>query len=178
MKNLDAQIAHIPQGSSVSVTCSPAKGQQATLDLTSKILDQGHTAVPHFSARLTEDQAHVKQLAAFCRDNGLTEVFLVAGDAPEPIGDYDGVVAFLRDFLAPTTACTRIGITAYPDGHALIDRNVVHEALHAKQALLAEAGVPASPAPRCASISTSGRPGPRPSGPPGSPCRCTSVCRA
>jgi len=52
------------------------------------------------------------------------------------------VVAFLRDFLACDHGLQRIGITAYPDGHALIDRHVVHEALHAKQALLAEAGVP------------------------------------
>ena len=142
LKNVDAQIAFVPQGSSVSVTCSPAKGLQATLDLTSKILDQGYTAVPHFSARLTEDQAHVQRLAAYCRDKALNEVFLVAGDAPEPVGAYDGVVAFLRDFLACDHGLQRIGITAYPDGHALIDRHVVHEALHAKQALLAEAGVP------------------------------------
>ncbi|MCX6521551.1 MAG: methylenetetrahydrofolate reductase [Actinobacteria bacterium] len=141
LKNVDAQIAFVPAGSSVSVTCSPAKGLQATLDLTAKILDQGHVAVPHFSARLTEDKAHVQRLAEFCRSHGLTEVFLVAGDAPEPVGAYDGVVAFLRDFLDTDHGLQRIGITAYPDGHALIDQAVVHEALHAKQALLAEAGV-------------------------------------
>jgi methylenetetrahydrofolate reductase (NADPH) len=141
LKNVDAQIEHVPVGSSVSVTCSPAKGLQATLDLTSKILDHGFTAVPHFSARLTEDRAHVQRLAEYCRTHGLTEVFLVAGDAPEPVGAYDGVVAFLRDFLDTDHGLQRIGITAYPDGHALIDRGVVHEALHAKQALLAEAGV-------------------------------------
>jgi methylenetetrahydrofolate reductase (NADPH) len=142
LKNVDAQIAFVPQGSSVSVTCSPAKGLQATLDLTAKILDQGYTAVPHFSARLTEDAAHVQRLAEFCRSHGITEVFLVAGDAPEPVGPYDGVVAFLRDFLGTDHGLQRIGITAYPDGHALIDQGLVHEALHAKQALLAEAGVP------------------------------------
>ena len=141
LKNVDAQIAFVPAGSSVSVTCSPAKGLQATLDLTVKILDQGHVAVPHLSARLTEDRAHVQRLAEFCRSHGLTEVFLVAGDAPEPVGAYDGVVAFLRDFLDSDHGLQRIGITAYPDGHALIDQGVVHEALHAKQALLAEAGV-------------------------------------
>ena len=31
MKNLESQIEFIPTGASVSVTCSPAKGQQATL---------------------------------------------------------------------------------------------------------------------------------------------------
>ena len=38
LKNLDAQLPHIPAGASVSVTCSFAKGQQTTLDLTRKTL--------------------------------------------------------------------------------------------------------------------------------------------
>jgi methylenetetrahydrofolate reductase (NADPH) len=141
MKNLEGQIDHIPAGASVSVTCSPAKGQQATLDLTLRLQDLGHVAVPHISARLVEDIDGVKLLGGFCRDNGVKEVFLVAGDAPEPVGAYDGVVAFLRDFLDTDHRLERIGVTAYPDGHALIDAAVVHEALHAKQALLADAGV-------------------------------------
>jgi methylenetetrahydrofolate reductase (NADPH) len=68
-------------------------------------------------------------------------VFLVAGDAPEPVGKYDSVVAFLKDFLGHDHGLRRIGVTAYPDGHSLIPKDVVHEALHAKQALLAEAGI-------------------------------------
>ena len=143
LKNLEAQLPHIPAGASVSVTCSFAKGQQTTLDLTKRIIGLGHQAVPHFSARLTKDEQAVNDLAAFCRDNGITEVFLVAGDAPEPVGKYDGVVAFLRDFLAADHGLKKIGVTAYPDGHALIPKQVVHEALHAKQALLAEAKMPA-----------------------------------
>ena len=142
LKNLEAQLPHIPKGASVSVTCSFAKGQQTTLDLTRRIIDLGHMAVPHFSARLTADESAVRDLASFCRDNGLSEVFLVAGDAPEPVGKYDGVVAFLRDFLGCDHGLQRIGITSYPDGHALIPTEVVHEALHTKQALLKEAGVP------------------------------------
>jgi methylenetetrahydrofolate reductase (NADPH) len=141
LKNVDAQIEFVPAGSSVSITCSPVKGLQATLDLTAKVLDHGHVAVPHLSARLTEDRAHVQRLASFCKSHGLTDVFLVAGDAPEPVGPYDGVVAFLRDFLDTDHGLARIGITAYPDGHALIDQAIVHQALHAKQALLAEAGI-------------------------------------
>ncbi|MFZ4812202.1 MAG: methylenetetrahydrofolate reductase [Ilumatobacteraceae bacterium] len=141
LKNVDAQMAFVPTGSSVSVTCSPAKGQQATLDLTLQVMDRGHQAVPHFSARLVESKQHVGELAAFCTTNGIREVFLVAGDAPEAAGPYEGVVDFLRDLLEFDHGLERIGVTAYPDGHALIDTTVVHDALHAKQALLAEAGI-------------------------------------
>lgn len=142
LKNLESQIEHIPAGASVSVTCSPSKGQQPTLDLALRLQDLGHMAVPHISARLTEDLDAVKLLGGYCRDNGIKEVFLIAGDAEQPVGKYDGVVAFLRDFLETDHRLERIGIAAYPDGHALIDNAVIHEALHTKQSLLAEAGVP------------------------------------
>lgn len=142
LKNLESQIEHIPAGASVSVTCSPAKGQQPTLDLALRLQDLGHMAAPHISARLTEDLDAVKLLGGYCRDNGIKEVFLIAGDAEQPVGKYDGVVAFLRDFLETDHRLERIGIAAYPDGHALIDSAVIHEALHTKQSLLAEAGVP------------------------------------
>jgi methylenetetrahydrofolate reductase (NADPH) len=142
MKNLESQIEHIPAGASVSVTCSPAKGQQPTLDIAARMADLGHLAVPHFSARLTQDVAAVRRLAEFCRTHAIKEVFLIAGDAEQPVGAYEGVVAFLRDFLATDHGLSRIGITAYPDGHALLSPEVIHEALHAKQALLEEAGIP------------------------------------
>ena len=141
MKNLESQIEHIPMGASVSVTCSPTKGQQATFDLTARLQNLGHHAVPHISARLVEDDVAVKRIAEFCRSQGLQEVFLVAGDAPAPVGRYDSVVAFMRDFLGTDHGVSAIGVTAYPDGHALIDSSTLHEALHAKQELLAEAGL-------------------------------------
>ena len=67
-------------------------------------------------------------------------MFLVGGDAEEP-GEYFDVVEFLHDFLDTDHGLTTIGVAAYPDGHALIDRDALHEALHAKQRLLAKAGV-------------------------------------
>ena len=142
MKSVESQIEHIPSGSSVSVTCSPAKGQGATLELTARLLDLGFTAVPHISARLCADDVEAKGLAEFCRTHGVKEVFLIAGDPPQPVGAYEGVVAFLRDFLGYDHGLQRIGVAAYPDGHALIPPQVVHDALHTKQALLKEAGVP------------------------------------
>ena len=63
MKNLEAQIDFLPAGCSVSVTCSPAKGIAATQELTLRLADRGHLAVPHFSARLTTGPDHVAELA-------------------------------------------------------------------------------------------------------------------
>jgi methylenetetrahydrofolate reductase (NADPH) len=141
LKNLEAQIPLLPARSPVSITCSPAKGIDATLELTARLLDLGHDAVPHLAARLFEGPDHVRRLASWCREHGQAELFLVAGDEAEPVGPYASVAALLRDLLATDHGLTRIGITAYPDGHALIERGVLHDALHEKQALLTAAGL-------------------------------------
>ena len=66
---------------------------------------------------------------------------MVAGDAEEPAGPYEGAHAFLQDLFETEHGLKKVGITSYPDGHALIPNEVIHEHLHMKQALLAEAGV-------------------------------------
>ena len=141
MKGVEAAIADLAPASTVSVTCSPAKGLGATLDVAGRLLDLGHDAVPHLAARQVEDREHVARLAAWIRRCGLREVIVIAGDAPRPAGSYVDAISFLRDLFEHDTGLERVGVGAYPDGHPAIDRATLHEALHAKQALLAAAGV-------------------------------------
>jgi methylenetetrahydrofolate reductase (NADPH) len=81
------------------------------------------------------------ELAAWAREVGLDEVYVIAGDAPESHGPYDGTVAFLHDYLAAEPGVERIGVAGYPDGHAFIDAKVVDEQLLAKQRLLDDYGI-------------------------------------
>ena len=46
---------------------------------------------------------------------------MIAGDAPEPLGPYEGALPFIRDFLDADPGVERVGVTGYPDGHAMID---------------------------------------------------------
>lgn len=144
LKNVEQAIAELPPGARVSVTCSPVKGIAATQELTDKIRASGHEVIPHVSARLVEDQYQVALLAKWLAGEGIREVFVVAGDAESPVGPYEGALPFLRDLLDLDPGLRHVGVAAYPDGHALIDEAVVIEALHAKQALLAAAGVSGS----------------------------------
>ncbi len=141
MKGVDEAIEALPESSSVSVTCSPAKGIPATLDLTVRLLDLGHHPIPHISARMVEGPDEVFKLAAWFREHGLRDLFVVGGDAEQPHGPYADGLTFLRDLLAHDHGLERIGVPAYPDGHPFIDRSVLRDALHAKQALITEAGV-------------------------------------
>jgi len=140
LRSLDAALGDLPAGSRVSVTASPAKGLDATLEITEKLLAGGHRAVPHISARLVGGPAHTRAIASWLRATEVHEIFLVGGDVVEP-EHYTDASSFLRDLLELDHGLQRVGVTAYPDGHPLIEPAVLHEALHAKQATLAEAGL-------------------------------------
>jgi methylenetetrahydrofolate reductase (NADPH) len=140
LKSLTEAEAALPVGARVSVTASPAKGLEATQEITERMLSAGLQAIPHISARMVRDQAHTRELAGWLRDTGVETMFLVGGDM-DPPGDYKDAVEFLTDLLDCDHGLSTIGVTAYPDSHPLIDNEKLHLALHAKQQLLADAGL-------------------------------------
>lgn len=141
MTSVEQAMADLPPGARVSVTCSPVKGISATQELSERLIGMGHHPTPHIAARLVEGDDHAGKLACWLREHDIREVFVVAGDAPDPVGPYEGALPFIRDLLAADPGVDRVGITGYPDGHALIDPQAAAEHLHAKQQLLNDAGV-------------------------------------
>ncbi len=142
MKSLESAILDLPPEAEVSVTCSPVKGIEETQRVTEHLLQKGFRPVPHISARMVRDEAHTAELAQWFRDNGLTKLFLVGGDAAEP-GAYPDAVQFLKALLRTDHGLQAIGVPAYPDGHSFISDEDLQTALFAKQALLSDAGVEA-----------------------------------
>ena len=142
LKSLDAALEALPAGSRVSVTASPVKGQDATCEITERVAAMGHVAVPHISARLVADRGRAAELAGWMRSAGVSTMFLVGGDVETP-GAYPDALSFLRDLLECDHGLRTVGVTAYPHGHPLITDELLHEALHAKQELLASAGIDA-----------------------------------
>ncbi len=140
LKTVHEAIADLPPGSEVSVTCSPAKGIGATIDLSNRIRAAGHTVIPHISARMVESVAHTAEIARWLRTEGIDRMFLVGGDA-DPPGHYVDALTFLVDLLDADPGLATVGVTAYPDGHAFLPDRTLHDALHSKQAVLADAGI-------------------------------------
>ncbi len=141
LKSAPAAVAALRPESTVSVTCSPAKGIEATLELASAVLAAGHLVIPHLAARMVEGPEHVARIAAWFKREGVRSVFVIGGDQEAPSGPYGDGIEFLRAFLAADHGLTAVGFAAYPDGHTMIDRRVLHEATHAKQALVEAAGL-------------------------------------
>ncbi|HCB36730.1 MAG TPA: hypothetical protein DEP66_00520, partial [Acidimicrobiaceae bacterium] len=145
LKNFAEQCAFLPPGSTVTVTASPNKTLEDTLDLCEQLGAAGHKPVPHVAARMVRSRGHLAELAARIAALGMDEIFLVGGDQPEPAGAYAAAVELLEDLLTHVAAgapvLTRIGVPSYPDGHALIADDDLRGALLRKQELLAAAGI-------------------------------------
>jgi len=140
LMSADQAISDLPVGAPVSVTCSPVKGIAATMELCVRLIHRGHNVIPHLAARLVEGSEHTAKLAAWVKQHEIKEVLIIGGDSERP-NHYEDALTFMRDFLTNDSGVKTIGFAAYPDGHALIETPILHEALHAKQALLASAGV-------------------------------------
>jgi methylenetetrahydrofolate reductase (NADPH) len=133
LKNSLDQAAHLPAGATVSVTASPAKGIEATVALCEQLQARGFRAVPHVSARMIRDRAHLVDLIAWLEGAGVDRAFIVGGDAKEP-GAYPDGLALLREMAEIGHPLSEIGIPGYPQGHAFIADGPLLEALRAKAA--------------------------------------------
>jgi methylenetetrahydrofolate reductase (NADPH) len=133
LKNAMDQAASLPPGATVSVTASPTKGLEATVHLAAELRLAGFDVVPHISARMVRDRAHLCALLAELDSAGVDRAFVVGGDEKEP-GDYTDGLALLRELAEVGHPFRQIGIPAYPQGHAFIADGPLLEALHAKAA--------------------------------------------
>ena len=133
LKNALDQADFLPAGATVSVTASPAKGIEATVALCEQLQQRGFRAVPHLSARMVRDRAHLSELIAWLEGAGVDRAFVVGGDAKEP-GDYPDGLSLLRAMAEIGHPLSEIGIPAYPQGHAFIADGPLLGALRAKAA--------------------------------------------
>ena len=146
MKSLEGAIAELPPSSHVSMTCSPVKGIEATLDETARLVAAGHSVTPHISARMVQSHEHLVEIRARLVEIGIREIFVVGGDADTP-GCFFDAIEFIAALIELDDAdgvgyrqIDHIGITAYPDSHPFIAADKLHDALHAKQRLILGSG--------------------------------------
>jgi methylenetetrahydrofolate reductase (NADPH) len=128
LKSLSDQIPHLPAGALVSVTASPAKGIDATLDQAARLQADGFRAIPHLSARMVADRATLAALLERARQAGITRAFVVGGDADEP-GEYLDGLSLLRAMTELGHPFTALGCPAYPQGHPDIPDPALAQAL-------------------------------------------------
>jgi methylenetetrahydrofolate reductase (NADPH) len=134
-KTRDAVLANVSKDVPLTVTASPAKGQDATIDLAIQLAGDGYTVAPHLSARQVIDRAHLAAIVARCREAGIRRVFVIGGDR-------SGISTRFRDARDLLVALheldhgfTDIGIGGHPEGHPEVPEKVLFGALKDKAPL-------------------------------------------
>ena len=131
LKNVRDQAAALPRGATISVTASPGKTIETTVDLAIELEASGLRAIPHLSARMIRDRAHLATLLTKLRDAGIDRAFVVGGDADEP-GEFLDGLSLLRAMADLGQLPSELGCPCYPQGHPDIPADALAKALRDK----------------------------------------------
>jgi len=123
----------VPDGMTVAVTASPAKGLDPTVELAEKLAVRGYRVVPHLAARSVAGQAHLDGIVARLTAAGVDDVFVPGGDAAHPAGPFDGALPLLERLAEMGGPFGRIGITGYPESHPKIHDDLTIQAMWDKR---------------------------------------------
>ena len=134
LQGVDEEVVeHVPKDVKITVTASPKKGLENTLALAERLSKQGYETVPHLSARLIKDEAHLQDILHRLRESGIREAFVVAGDAEEPAGKFTGASELLAAMEELGHDLHEVGITGYPESHPFISDADTIKAMYEKE---------------------------------------------
>lgn len=132
-QSIEHKLDVLEPRSYVAITCSPAAGVDATLDLTGRVVRRGFRVVPHIAAKMVRDHGHLQQILRRLGDLGVDSIFVPGGDAPRPLGPYATAGQLLRDIAAFDHSLRHIGVAAHPEGHPAVAPEVLLQELATKQ---------------------------------------------
>jgi methylenetetrahydrofolate reductase (NADPH) len=125
-------LTHLPRDRVVTITASPSKGLEATIDLAERLAGHGYTAVPHLAARMITGRTELAELCERLTGKGINRVFVPGGDA-EPAGDYPDALSLLEDLTVLGRPFAQVGITGYPESHPTINDDLTVQAMWDKR---------------------------------------------
>src|SRR5262245_52034572 len=121
LEGIEEQVLeHVPREVKLTVTVSPRRGIDHTLGVVERLAGHGYTVVPHLSARLVRDGAHLAEIVARLDAIDTRDVFVVAGDAEQPEGSFEDASQLLEAMTELGHTFPELGITGYPESHPLI----------------------------------------------------------
>ncbi len=131
IRNVHEQAAAIPRGRTVSVTASPHKTIDATVEVAVELETAGLRAIPHLAARQIRDRAHLSDILDRLEGAGIDRAFVVGGDAADP-GDFRDGLSLLRAMADSGRLPSEVGCPCYPQGHPTIPDAALAQALRDK----------------------------------------------
>jgi methylenetetrahydrofolate reductase (NADPH) len=133
-RGTEAAVAQwVPAGMAVTVTASPVKGLEPTIELVERLAARGYQVVPHLAARSVTSEAHLTEIVGRLRACGVDDVFVPGGDASRPAGPFEGALPLLERLAAMGNPFARTGITGYPESHPKIHDDITIQAMWDKR---------------------------------------------
>jgi methylenetetrahydrofolate reductase (NADPH) len=128
----EQEAEQVPERLRLTVTCSPRHGPDRTVAVAGRLSALGHAVAAHVAARMVRDRAHLDELLGEMARAGVTDLFLIGGDATPPDGPYGSAVELLPVIDDHPQRPREIGIAGYPEGHPLIDSRRLADSLEQK----------------------------------------------
>jgi methylenetetrahydrofolate reductase (NADPH) len=132
----------IPAATAISITFLANENKKARVAAASAVKRLGFIPIPHISARQLSSFDDLKDyLASLSAEAGIERVFVIAGDAKQPLGPFEDALAVIRSGLLQDYGVRRVGISGYPEGHPDISEDKLWQALQDKKQTLDELGL-------------------------------------
>jgi methylenetetrahydrofolate reductase (NADPH) len=139
-----AIAAQLPAGTRVYVNHPPRHALAQSHAALAALREAGLEPVAHIAVRRLASRLELDTFLARAAETGLQKVLLLGGDEPQPRGPYSCGADILRAESLARYGIREVGLPGYPEGHPVIPRAVIDEALREKLALLAAQGLSAS----------------------------------
>lgn len=132
---VERATAALPSHATLTITCSPTNGIDATIDKSIALAPHFARVIPHIAARMIRSEEHLNTVLERLAEHDVHEIFIVGGDQEKPLGPYHHGLALLQFLATHENGLYRIGIPAYPEGHPHIDTDTLNQDFAAKAPL-------------------------------------------
>lgn len=132
---VERATAALPSHATLTITCSPTNGIDATIDKSIALAPHFAKVIPHIAARMIRSEEHLNTVLDRLADHDMHEVFIIGGDQEKPLGPYDHGLELVQSLATQSNRPHRIGIPAYPEGHLHIETETLNQDFAAKASL-------------------------------------------
>jgi methylenetetrahydrofolate reductase (NADPH) len=133
LRGADEKLRAVPEGTTITVTCSAKLGLDRTLEYAGYAARAGFDVVPHLAARQLTGEEELRRFVGRLGELQITELYLIGGDATPPAGPYEASLQVLQALQHIDHGLRRIGVASYPEGHPKITDTTLLAALRDKQ---------------------------------------------
>jgi methylenetetrahydrofolate reductase (NADPH) len=133
LRGADEKLRAVPEGTTITVTCSAKLGLDRTLEYAGRAARAGFDVVPHLAARQLTGEEELRRFVGRLGELQITELYLIGGDATPPAGPYQESLQVLKALQHIDHGLRRIGVACYPEGHPKVSDAALAAALRDKQ---------------------------------------------